>query len=243
MKYLFIVFITLILNNFSFSYVFNIGSTGLLLPYSLGIISYLKNNNIKSNKLIGTSGGAFCSIIYNYENNLSHDKLWYDIFNLNKNTTIGLHNLGLFQKNTINYLINRYNDNYTNFDNINIIVTKYNSILSKEKIIFDNFDNNTDLLYKCYCSSYIPYISGNKYYYKYNNNKFLDGAFNKKSKIENNKYEYLTNNDIKININCNLWDRKFNLDNRYYLDIKNSKELFDYGWKDTEKNFHLLFKN
>lgn len=232
------------LYNFSFSYVFNIGSTGLLLPYSLGIISYFKNNNIIANKLIGTSGGAFCSIIYNYENDLSHDKLWYDIFNLNKSTTIGLHNLGLFQKNTIDYLINRYNNNnISNYNNINIIVTKYNNFLSKEKIIFNNFDDNTDLLYKCYCSSYIPYISGNKFYFKYKNNKYLDGAFNKNNNHDNMKYEYLNNNDIQININCNLWNRKFDLDNRYYLDFKNSKILYNYGWYDTEKNFDLLLKN
>ena len=83
-----------------YNIILNIGSTGLLIPYSLGALGYIKKNiNTKNPQLIGTSGGAYCSVIYNYENDLSnHDEIWTDIFGLNKESKINLKNLHLFQK-------------------------------------------------------------------------------------------------------------------------------------------------
>ena len=230
-----------------YNYIFNIGSTGLLLPYSLGIVGYIKKNiNVKKYELFGTSGGAYCSLLYKYEEDFSnHDFIWKNIFELDENTKIDLYNLHDFQINITNNLLKRYKKN--NIDNnknkkIYIIATKYNNFISKENIIFDNFDNIEDLIYKCYCSSYIPYISGNTLYYKYNNNKYYDGAFNSDY---SKKYNYIKNNKIinKINIinnkkniyiNCNIWGRKF-IKYQHFLDYNTSKLLFNNGWDDTKK--------
>ncbi len=226
-----------------YNYILNIGSTGLLIPYSLGTIGYIKKSNYINNyKLIGTSGGAYCSILYKYEKDLTqHDYIWKNIFKLNEDTKIDLYNMHNFQNKTINILLERYkniivkeNEN----ENINIIATKYNNILSNEKVIFDNFNNISDLIYKCHCSSYIPYISGNKLYYKYDNIKYYDGAFNSENKV---KSKYVENNKIinklidnTLDINCNSWGRKWDI-NKHYLDYETSKILFNYGWEDTKK--------
>jgi hypothetical protein len=226
----------------SFNIVLNIGSTGLLLPYSIGIISYIKTNkNFKNYELIGTSGGAYCSLLYHFEKNLtSHDYIWENIFKLNKNTKIDLHNLNLFQENNNKNLLNRYN----NYDHksvpIKIVATKYNNILSKEKVIFEKYDSIGDLITKCYCSSYIPYISGNNLYYLYNNIKYYDGAFIKNSEknikyVENDVVINKLDSKKKLDINCNTWGRKWSLGTRGFIDIDKSRELFEYGWKDTEK--------
>ena len=89
MKYLFLLlsFVTL-----SKSYIFlNFHSTGLLLPYSLGITSYIKHNyNISNYKLRGISGGAFCALLFHYENKLdNYDDLCH-ILNIDKNSKIYL---------------------------------------------------------------------------------------------------------------------------------------------------------
>jgi len=234
----------------AYNYIFNIGSTGLLLPYSLGIIGYIKKNvDIQNYELIGTSGGAYCSLLYKFENDLSnHDLIWKNIFKLTEKTKIDLHNLHKFQKATNNILINRYNDKYFDNKNIKIIATKYNSIINKERIVFDNFDNINDLIYKCYCSSYIPYVSGNSLYYKYKNNKYYDGAFNKENKIKKNYIinEKIINEPISVNnkkllyINCNMWGRKWNNIEKHYLDYNTSKKLFNNGWEDTDKYFKKI---
>lgn len=40
-----------------------------------------------------------------------------------------------------------------------------------------------------------------------------------------------------------MWDRKFTPDNYLYLDKDKSRELFEYGWMDTEKiRIHLFQK-
>ena len=90
-----------------YNYILNIGSTGLLIPYSLGAIGYIKKSNYINNyKLIGTSGGAYCSILYKYEKDLTqHDYIWKNIFKLNEDTKIDLYNIHKFQNNTINILI------------------------------------------------------------------------------------------------------------------------------------------
>ena len=63
----------------------NIGATGLLLPYTLGILGYIKNNtniNKHNSKFIGTSGGSYSSLLYCCEKDLSnHDRLWNIFFN------------------------------------------------------------------------------------------------------------------------------------------------------------------
>lgn len=246
--FIFILFIELVQ---SYNVVLNIGSTGLLLPYSIGIIGYIKKNiNINKYELIGTSGGAYCSLLYHYENDLTnHDYIWKNIFGLNETSQIDLYNLNKFQINSRTNLINRYKNEKCYDIPIKIIVTKYNNIINKKKIIFNNYNDIDDLIYKCYCSSYIPYISGNNIYYLYNNIKYYDGAFNKRDEMYNKIY--INNNEIindfdnlkdklLININCNSWGQKWNLGTRHSLDIKKSRLLYKKGWDDTEKYIHKL---
>ena len=56
----------------------NIDATGLLIPYSIGALGYIKKHlNICNYHLTGISGGSFASIIYHLEDDLSnHDKIW-----------------------------------------------------------------------------------------------------------------------------------------------------------------------
>ena len=52
----------------------NIGTTGLLIPYSIGALAYVKKNlNICDYHLTGISGGSFASVIL--DANISGDKL------------------------------------------------------------------------------------------------------------------------------------------------------------------------
>ena len=247
MKQIYIIFNIFMLVIPGYNYILNFGSTGLMIPYSLGALGYIKNSNyVKNKKLIGTSGGAYCCLLYKYEKNLTnHDYIWENIFGLNKKTKIDLYNIHKFQTKTIEILLDRYkNEKINKKDNINIIATKYNNILSNEIITFDTFDNISDLIYKCYCSSYIPYISGNKLYYNYQNKKYYDGAFNVEKKVKNKYVEKnkIINNikDDTLYINCNSWGREWNLDNKYSLDYNTSKELFNYGWEDTKKYLKFL---
>jgi len=233
----------------AYNYILNIGSTGLLLPYSLGIIGYIKKNtNNYKYELIGTSGGAYCSLLYKYEKDLSvHDYIWKDIFGLNEKTKIDLYNMREFQNDTINILSKRYNKKLINEnEKINIVATKYNNFLNSEKIIFNEFKNISDLIYKCHSSSYIPYISGKNLYYVYDNSKYYDSVFNLDNRkiykyVEDKKIINKVDNEKIIHINCYSWGRKWDMDNKHYLDYKTSKTLFDYGWEDTKKYFKYIF--
>ena len=87
----------------------NIGATGLLLPYTLGVLGYIKshtNINKNNSKFIGTSGGAYCSLLYCFEEDLSdYDKLW-NIFFTNKESKVYIYkNLHTYQNNLIKTLI------------------------------------------------------------------------------------------------------------------------------------------
>ena len=144
--FIFILFIKLAQ---SYNVILNIGSTGLLLPYSIGSIGYIKKNiNINKYELIGTSGGSYCSLLYHYENDLTnHDYIWKNIFKLNETSQIDLYNLNKFQINSRTNLINRYKNKNCDSIPIKIIVTKYNNIINKKKIIFNNYNNIDDLIF------------------------------------------------------------------------------------------------
>ena len=59
----------------------NVDTTGLLIPYSIGALGYIKKNMAITNyQLNGISGGSFASVIYHYDNDLSnHDVMWNKI--------------------------------------------------------------------------------------------------------------------------------------------------------------------
>jgi hypothetical protein len=56
----------------------NIYGTGMFLPYSIGIIGYIKKHfPLTDINITGISGGAICSILYTQEDDLSNpDKIW-----------------------------------------------------------------------------------------------------------------------------------------------------------------------
>ena len=69
--YLFILFKE-VLQSFGLIHI-NIDTTGLLIPYTIGALGYVKKNlNICDYRLIGVSGGSFASIIYHFEKDLSN---------------------------------------------------------------------------------------------------------------------------------------------------------------------------
>ena len=91
----------------------NVFGTGLFLPYSIGVIGYIKKHvNITDKtdyRINGISGGAWCSLLYTQEDDLSdHDKIW-DYAIGGELTNIKLQNdMKTFQENVENNLKNRY---------------------------------------------------------------------------------------------------------------------------------------
>ena len=53
----------------------NVYGTGLYLPYSIGVVGYIKNNiPISDYNITGISGGAWCSLLYTQEDDMSNQK-------------------------------------------------------------------------------------------------------------------------------------------------------------------------
>ena len=76
MKYLSLLIVNMINIVNAFTSI-NIYGTGLFLPYSMGVIGYIKKNiAVPDYKITGISGGAWCSLLYTQEDDLSdHDKI------------------------------------------------------------------------------------------------------------------------------------------------------------------------
>ena len=232
MKYIYIIATMLLLTKINAYVCINILGTGLYLPYSLGIVGYIKtcipiNDNIK---LSGVSGGSWCSLLYAFENDLSnHDEIW--------NYTMGDDNFKLrltSNMHEFHYKIEknlklRYK-NIKTIPDISIIATRFDNKKMKlynEKIT--KFENINDLINYCGCSSYIPYISGTLMCKEYDNKYYLDGDIMRNPELYNCQKNFL-------NIHKNMWGRKFNIRNLIYADKNTSRELFMQGWNDTEKN-------
>jgi predicted patatin/cPLA2 family phospholipase len=219
----------------------NILGTGLLLPYSIGIIGYIKKHiPIKSYRLTGVSGGAWCSLLYALENDLSdHDKIWnYTMGDKNIKLNI-LSNLDLFHNNIENNLKLRYKGvDAEMIKHISILASRYDNkkikLYSEKK---SEFKNINDLIDFCTCSSYIPYISGVLLCKEYDNKYYMDGDITRDVKLINIKSSYSS-----LSIHRHMWGRKFSLSNYIYSDINKSRELFELGWKDAEKNRDVIMR-
>lgn len=210
----------------------NVGSTGLLFPYTLGALAYIKTNINPSNcHLTGTSGGAWCSLLYNLENNLNHDDLWSSLMG-DKSQVVHLLNrtsMENFQKRVAVTIMEKYK--HTNVSNmpLSVIVTK----ISKgypENVKIDKFADLEEIVTYCLCSSYIPYISGSIGYMSYNGTKYMDGVITQNKKLSG----------TELNINKASWNRKFKLKDRLVLNFESSKRLFDDGWNDAKTNLKYL---
>lgn len=214
----------------------NVYGTGLYLPYSAGVIGYIKKHiPIKEYKITGISGGAWCSLLYTQEDDISnHDILWD--YAIGKNVSrISLYNdMIMFQKNIETNMKNKYaRVPPKNLDKITIVSTNVNKFYNFHNYKMSAFENTNDLIDSCLCSSYIPYLSGKSFSKKYKGNSHIDGELY-------NSYKYKEHNiDIPgntISIHRNMWGRKFEKSNYLYLDKEKSRELFEYGWKDTDIN-------
>ena len=214
----------------------NIYGTGMFLPYSIGIIGYIKKYIPLTNvNITGISGGAICTILYTQEDDLSNpDKIWDYTIGADVHELL-LKDLRVFQKNVGNNLKLRYNNKESrNIDKISIISTNVNT-MKNEKI--SNFKNINDLIDFSLCSSYIPYISGNNLSKKYNGVDYMDGEI-----FRDNKYNKKQTCPTTISIHRKIWGREFSLINYVYTNKQISSELFYYGWTDTEKNINEFFK-
>ena len=215
----------------------NIYGTGMFLPYSIGIIGYIKKHfPLNDVNITGISGGAICSILYTQEDDLSNpDKIWDYTIGADVNELSLYKDLRVFQKNVGNNLKLRYNNTEPrSIDKISVISTNIYK-MKNEKIT--NFNNINDLIDFSLCSSYIPYVSGDTVGKKYNGIEYMDGEI-----FRDNKYDKKHTCPTTISIHRKMWGRKFPMNNYLYTNKQISRELFNYGWEDTRNNKNELFK-
>lgn len=215
----------------------NIYGTGMFLPYSIGIIGYIKKHfPLNDVNITGISGGAICSILYSQEDDLSNpDKIWDYTIGADVNELSLYKDLRVFQKNVGNNLKLRYNNTEPrSIDKISVIST---NILKMKNEKISNFDNINDLIDFSLCSSYIPYVSGDTAGKKYNGIEYMDGEI-----FRDYKYDKKQTCPTTISIHRKMWGRKFPINNYIYTNKEISRELFNYGWEDTRKNINELFK-
>lgn len=243
MKYFFLI-LFMYFHVIKTSYInINILGTGLFLPYSIGVIGYMKKHlPLKNYNLTGVSGGAWCSLLYTLENDLSdHDKIWnYTVGD--PNIKIKLHNnLNIAQNNIVENLKNRYqhiSSEEIKHLPLSIVSTHYDNKKCKiYNMKVSEFKTINDLIDFCFCSSYIPYLSGSLMCKEYYNKYYMDGDI-----MRDKKFTEMKDRPDTITIHRNMWGRKFPLNNFVYTDIETSRLLFKYGWEDTEKNKDKLEK-
>lgn len=214
----------------------NVDTTGLLIPYSIGALGYIKKNMcINDYNLTGISGGSFASVIYHFENDLSdHNLIWNKIIGDDKYVIKFNKNLEEFQQIVKINMMNIYKDVDVKDVPISIIVSKINNLKIKNEKI-SKFNDLEELIDYCICSSYIPYISGKTFSKKYKDFNFIDGGIFKNL----HHFDCVDKCENSIYIHRNMANRNFNYKDYLYLNKKESKRLFDYGWNDCE----MMLKN
>jgi len=214
----------------------NIYGTGMFLPYSIGIVGYIKKYfPLNDVNITGISGGAICSILYTQEDELTDaDKIWDYTIGADINEMALYKDLRIFQKNLGDNLKLRYSSAPRNFNNISIISTNVN-LMKNEKI--SSFSNIGDLIDFSLCSTYIPFVSGDTMGKKYKDVDYMDGEI-----FRDYKYDKKHTCPTTISIHRKMWGRKFNINNYLYTNKQISRDLFNYGWEDTHKNRNELFK-
>jgi len=215
----------------------NIYGTGMFLPYSIGIIGYIKKHfPLNDVNITGISGGAICSILYTQEDDLSNpDKIWDYTIGADVNELSLYKDLRVFQKNVGDNLKLRYNNTEPrSIDKISVISTNIYKMKNEKKT---NFNNINDLIDFSLCSSYIPYVSGDTVGKNYNGIEYMDGEI-----FRDYKYDKKHTCPTTISIHRKMWGRKFPMNNYLYTNKQISRELFNYGWEDTRNNKNELFK-
>jgi hypothetical protein len=230
--YLFILFKEILLTYCLIN--INVDTTGLLIPYSIGALGYIKKNlNICEYHLTGISGGSFASVIYHIESDLSnHDKLWDKLIGDDNYIIKANKNMEEFQQ------IIKYNiiKNYKNVDINNIPISIVVSNINNLKIInkkINNYNNIEELLDYCICSSYIPYICGNTFSKRYKNLNYIDGGIFKNI----HHFDCVDKCENTIYIHKNMANRIFDYKDYLLINKNISKKLFNYGWNDCKNIF------
>lgn len=238
------IFLLLFLTNISQITSYNtynicVGSTGLLFSYSMGALSYLKSQSKIQNidyHLIGTSGGSWCSLIYHLEDDISdHGVLWNNYIGerdkkirlLNRNDMKGL------QKSMENGIKFRHRNKNISDIPLSIITTKLVDKIYPKNVIINKFDDIDDIINYSICSSYIPYICGNKYHIQYKNELFVDGHIFRDRKLIDHCH---------LHLDKKTWGRKYRFRDGFVLDYDISKKLFENGWNDAMKNLTTIIK-
>jgi hypothetical protein len=214
----------------------NIYGTGMFLPYSIGIIGYIKKHfPLPEANITGISGGAICSILYTQEDDLSNpDAIWDYTIGSDINEMALYKDLRDFQKNIGENLKLRYRNAPRDFNNISVISTNVNK-MKNEKI--SSFSSINDLIDFSLCSTYIPFVSGDTMGRLYKGVEYMDGEI-----FRDYKYDKKQTCPTTISVHRKMWGRKFNMNNYLYTNKQISRELFNYGWEDTHKNKNELFK-
>ncbi len=211
----------------SFCYHMNIGSTGILFPYTLGALAYIKKHiNPVNYTLTGISGGAWCSVLYHFEPNIDDPDMLWKLFVGDKDKKINLlrrSSMHTFQQSVVANFKERYKGFDTKDIPISIVTTRVQKGYKLKNIVIDKFEDMDDLINYCLCSSYIPFISGKSLSNLYNNEKFIDGVIcTDKICLQNC-------------INSMTWGRKYTMKERVILDYPHSQRLFKDGWDDAQK--------
>ena len=235
MRYFIIMTILMFFNNIfpTMNYNICVGSTGLLFSYSMGSLAYLKTQNVKYH-LVGTSGGSWCSLLYHLEDDISnHDTLW-DNYVGDRNMCIKLLNREDMKRlqNSMKFGIKtRHNEKNISDIPLSIITTKLSDTMQHTNVIIDKFDDIDDIINYALCSSYIPFICGNKYYMDYKKEKYVDGNIFQDKAIQQMNCDF--------HLDKTTWGRKYSLTDGFSLNYDISYQLFENGWNDAMKNMDI----
>lgn len=206
-------------------YHMNIGATGLLFSYTLGVLSYIKNVVRPVNyTLTGISGGSWCSFLYHFEPNIDDHELLWSVLVGQKNKTVCLmrrSSMQQFQEQVAVNFKSRYKDCDVAGIPLTIVSTRRNG-RSLQNVKINQFDSIDDLVNYCMCSSYIPLISGPSLFKTYKNEKYVDGEICKTKCIANC-------------INSKTWGRKYDLKTKFVLNYNTSLMLYNDGYNDASK--------
>ena len=216
----------------------SISPSGVYGFYTLGVSNFIsKNYDISNYSYIGASSGSWNSLFCCYK---------YDKIKFSNN----LIDQGFFDnpKSISNVQIKMYNyilDNYKTEDfDLEKLCISY-SILKKLKLrnkIETNFESLEDALNCCLASCHIPFVTSNKFLYRYKENIAFDGGFVKFPPIDINNYFVISSNRFN----------SMNIKNLFYglitRNISKSliKDLYSLGYNNSynnKKELNMYFNN
>jgi len=192
--------------------------------YQLGICHYIKNNfDIKHKKILGFSAGSwnacFMSIKQKYDNDILKE-----MFKIKTNK------IPIILK-KIKTIVEKYNKNDYNIENIYIGLTNVNGLE-----ICNKFLTIEDLTRCCTASSFIPFLTCNDLFYVYHNKLTIDGGIYYKKYVKS-----LTNKKLIIDFRMFGRYKHVNIIKETVKKYKPSMyQLYITGYQDAKKNHACL---